>query len=408
MKKYQFVNLSPAQKKVNYSLAAIGSLSLVLGFTGSVALCNVSIALGGAIVYKLSTNKTYAFNKLVKDNLYKLIKFNGFYKEEDGKLVYYPEVYYSFTDDFLSIKIRLDGSNFRDNYLGLQNSLEDLFLMECISKQQKEGCIIYKFDRTSAERFNVDNIKLLETKDLIPINSKIYWNFRKCPHALISGVTGKGKTYFLAYLIKMFSLIKADIKILDPKKSDLSYLQRIFKEKVVSSSGEIARILRETTEEMNSRYDQFKSLYNYGFGKDYKDYGYKPIVIVFDEIAAFMASVDKKEGKEISNYMSEIIMKGRQAGVFMILTTQRPDADVVKTSIRDQLGLRVALGEMSKTGYTMLFGSEFNDLELNNSAPGIGFIFVDGLHTKPVKFESPYFSNNYNFVKDIATIVRRG
>jgi DNA segregation ATPase FtsK/SpoIIIE-like protein len=101
-------------------------------------------------------------------------------------------------------------------------------------------------------------------------------------------------------------------------------------------------------------------------------------------------------------------MKGRQAGVFMVLTTQRPDADVIKTAIRDQLGLRIALGEMSKTGYSMVFGSDFNDLELNNSAPGNGFIFIDGLHTKPVKFQSPLFENNYNFVKELKDITRRG
>lgn len=407
MNRYRFVDLTPVQKNANYAAASIGVLTLLLGVTGSLAVCNGAIIASGVVAYAAIKNKSLSFNRAIKRKLYNLIKTHGFYKEEDTKLIYRPQVQYEFDERYLTIGFKLDGSAFRDNYLELENYLQDLFLMECISKEQSEGFIYYRLDRTSTERFNIEEIELLED-DLIPINSKIYWNFRKCPHALISGVTGKGKTYFLAYLIKMFSLTKADIKILDPKMSDLSYLERIFKDKVASSPGQIAKILRETVAKMNERYEQFKVWHNYGFGKDYKDYGYRPIVVIFDEVAAFVASIDKKAGKEIDDYMAEIILKGRQAGIFMILTTQRPDADVIKTAIRDQLGLRVALGEMSKTGYTMVFGSEFNDLELNNNAPGNGYIMIDGVHTKPIKFQSPYFDKDYNFVKDITTIVRQG
>ena len=407
MKKYEFTDVSPIQKKINYSIAAVGSLGLLFGVTGSIPICNTAVLLGGAVVYRCLTDKTFTFNCSIKNNLYNLIKFNNFYKVEKEKLTYKPCIYYEYDKKYLNIKIKLDGSSFRDNYLQLENFLEDLFVMECIDKVQDQGYIIYKLDRTSIVRFNISHIDMLE-QDLIPINSKIAWNYRKCPHALITGVTGKGKTYLLAYLIKILTLLKADIKILDPKMSDLSYLERIYRDNVVSSPGQIARILRETSELMNERYSTFKSLPKYGFGKDYRDYGYKPVFIIFDEIAAFMASVDKKTAKEIDDYMAEIIMKGRQAGVFMALTTQRAEADVIKPSVRDQLGLRIALGEMSKTGYSMVFGSEFNNLELNNSAPGNGFIYIDGVHTKPVKFQSPLFEKNYNFVKDIANIQRQG
>lgn len=406
MKSYVFNNIDSFGQKLNYSLATIGSIVILYGFTASIAFCNVAVLLAGAVAYKHFKSNLYSFNKFIKNSLYSLIKNNGFYRVEDKKLIYRPEIYYSFTEDFLEIKLRLDGSKFRDDYLQLENLLEDLFLMECISKKQINGFIVYKLDRTITERLNVTDLKALQG-DFIPINNKIQWNFRKCPHALISGVTGKGKTYFLAYLIKSFLLLKADIKILDPKISDLSYLENLFKDCVASSPLQIAKILRETTENMNSRYEQFKKLSSYRFGKDYKDYGYRPIVIIFDEMAAFMASVDKKLSKEVNDYMAEIVMKGRQAGVFMILTTQRPDADVIRTSIRDQLGLRIALGEMSKTAYSMIFGSDFNDLELNINAPGNGYIFIDGVTTKPVKFQSPFFEQDYNFVRDLIKTVRK-
>ena len=52
-----------------------------------------------------------------------------------------------------------------------------------------------------------------------------------------------------------------------------------------------------------------------------------------------------------------IIMKGRQAGYFIILACQRPDAKYLGDGVRDQFGFRVALGSMSASGYTMMFGS---------------------------------------------------
>lgn len=392
-------------------MSATTALTILYGFTASLALCNVVILLGGAIALKSLKNTSYALDKRVRNALYSIIKNNGFYHEEPTKeskiITYRPEIYYGCENHFLVIKIRLDGSQFRDSYLNLDNHLQDLLLMECVGKEVFGGYVIYKLDMTSTERLNIKNSSPVDT-DLIAINSKILWNYRKVPHALISGVTGKGKTYFLAYLIKIFTLLKADFKILDPKISDLSYLERIFRDNVVSSPGQIAKTLRETVEQMNERYETFKKLPQYGFGKDYKDYGFRPTFIIFDEMAAFMASVDKKIEKEVEAYLFEIIMKGRQGGYFVILTTQRPDSDIIKTSIRDQLGFRVALGEMSKTGYTMIFGSEFRDLELNSNAPGDGYIYIDGIHTKPVKFQSPLFESDYNFVRELANIARRG
>ncbi|AAK79835.1 DNA segregation ATPase FtsK/SpoIIIE-like protein [Clostridium acetobutylicum] len=401
MKEYKFVNETSIQKGIDFSLITLGLIVLLYGFTQSVPFCSIFTLLGGTIGYKLHLSKSYKLYKVIKHNLYDLVKNNNFYTIEEDKVIYRPTIFYDFNDSFITIKIRLDGSKFRDKYTKLEKLLEDLFVLECVSKEEQRGYIIYKLDRTNTKRLDASSINML-SMDYIAINNKLKWNFRKCPHALISGVTGKGKTYFLAYLIKSFLLINATIKIVDPKMSDLSYLEKIFGNNVVSAPNKIAQILRKTVEEMNNRYMEFKELKNYGFGKDYKDYGYLPIVIIFDEVAAFMASTDKKISKEVNGYLSEIILKGRQAGVFMILTTQRPDADVIPTDIRDQLGLRIALGEMSKVAYTMIFGSEFNDLELNSSTVGTGFIYMNGTTSKPVKFESPYFSADYNFVKDVS------
>ena len=44
------------------------------------------------------------------------------------------------------------------------------------------------------------------------------------------------------------------------------------------------------------------------------------------------------------NKLKQIVMLGRQAGFFLILACQRPDAKYLGDGIRDQFNFRVALG----------------------------------------------------------------
>ena len=59
----------------------------------------------------------------------------------------------------------------------------------------------------------------------IYITHQILWDFVKAPHALITGVTGGGKTYFLFYMIRELFKRDAEVRLLDPKVSDLSFMK---------------------------------------------------------------------------------------------------------------------------------------------------------------------------------------
>jgi DNA segregation ATPase FtsK/SpoIIIE-like protein len=144
---------------------------------------------------------------------------------------------------------------------------------------------------------------------------------------------------------------------------------------------------------MNKRYDDMLNHSNYSLGKDYFDLGYKPYVIFFDELMACMALAEKKIGDEIKSRLLNIIAKGRQAGVFCILSSQRADTRFIDGAIRDQLGFRIALGRCSSDSYSMVFGTEYSDLVLTNNSKGSGFVFVDGVTTTPLQFETPLLSN---------------
>lgn len=60
-----------------------------------------------------------------------------------------------------------------------------------------------------------------------------------------------------------------------------------------------------------------------------------------------------KENMAVMNKLKQIVMLGRQAGFFIILACQRPDAKYLQDGIRDQFNFRVALGRMSELGYSM-------------------------------------------------------
>jgi len=150
-------------------------------------------------------------------------------------------------------------------------------------------------------------------------------------------------------------------------------------------------MVREVFELMQERNDKYFSGSNSIMGKDYRYYGLQPILLVFDEVASFQ-EMDKKIGDEVMSYLKQIVLMGRQAGVSLLIATQRPDHKALDTAVRDQFGLRVALGKMSNIGFKMTLG-EFEELpsSLYGNEVGTGYIYIDGEGwSNPRSFQAPF------------------
>ncbi|MFY8240808.1 FtsK/SpoIIIE domain-containing protein [Clostridium perfringens] len=243
--------------------------------------------------------------------------------------------------------------------------------------------------------------------DVINISGNISYRLSKTPHSLIVGGTGSGKSFFiLGKIVSYLSLTpQAELYIVDPKKADLSLLRFIggMEEKVVTEPNQIAKMLREIVEIMEDRY---KTYFNdiSAFGKDYTDFGLSPVILIFDEFSAFIHSVDKKLSKEVLDYIFTIVMKGRQAGVQVEILMQRPSADDLPTNIRAQMGFKAGLGAMDKIGYNMIFDT--NDVDFKTvTEKGGGYIQIDGVHTAPVYFETPYIDKEFDFIQEITKLI---
>lgn len=224
--------------------------------------------------------------------------------------------------------------------------------------------------------------------------------------AIIQSPTGQGKTRFLSYLIISAAQLGADIYLIDGKRSDLFALRFAFNEydrnnHIASTPNQTCKLLRELNERMNLRYEKYFSTENSAVGSNFTTYKLRPIFLFFDEIIATLGE-DKKIGKEIESYLLQIMLKGRQAGIFAVLSSQRFSAEVLSTTIRENAGMRVALGRMSKDSYRMVFGDFYDELPSAEKGIGKGYIFLDGLGwSTPRAFQTPFLDTAKVDVKEI-------
>ena len=311
-------------------------------------------------------------------------------------------------DDSKTIIVRAykDANAFSKIMNDLDSGLSALFGLSVDNKEDSVSYCDYYFKKQRDTRIVVNSSGEIKKHNsvLLPLNNNLKWNILKQPHMLLAGVTGSGKTTFLNYLLIELLKMNASLYIVDPKRSDLSSLKHSFgEEHVASEVNAIAKITREVKELMTNRFVTYKeNLQNFVYGNSYVDYGLNPVFLVFDELGAFRAGADKKVFSETMDNLTEIILKGREMGVFCILSTQQPNASNIPTELRDNLSVRIALGNMSSEAYRMVFGSIDGILPSVNSI-GSGYIYLDGLGwCLPKRFEAPFLDyKNFDFISEI-------
>lgn len=362
--------------------------------------------------YLFHTSK-YSLSEVqrIKAKLQNVIRYNKLFIKDKTINPYYTLTYLYFifykNDETLFIESYAQGAPYALQSTDLGKKIESALNLNLTDiKNTSASHITFIFDLVKAERLTITKEEIKgERPSNIILDANKTWDFSKIPHALISGATGSGKTYMVFYLLLEFAQRGADIYLLDPKRSDLYSLQSSIpngSNKVASTPNTIAKVLRETNEVMNFRYKKVLGQPENDVGLNYKDFGLRPIVIFFDEVAAAMEE-DKKIGKEIDAYLKQLILKGRQAGVFIILSTQKPNAEAISTVIRDQVGLRIALGQLSKSGYRMALGDEWEELPSGETGVGKGFIFIEGKGwILPRPYESPFLDlKSFNYREEL-------
>ncbi|MDK0866836.1 FtsK/SpoIIIE domain-containing protein [Clostridium perfringens] len=334
------------------------------------------------------------------------IKDSGFFKDlnsnkQKEKIVYFPKMYYELKGGLIYIKVEITLGKYQDQLLNLEKKLESGLYCELISKELKDSYIEYVllYD-TIANRISIDEVKV--SNGSLKLMKSVYWEFDKLPHMLIAGGTGGGKTYFILTIIEALLSTDSILYVLDPKNADLADLKTVMPN-VYYKKDDMISCINNFYDEMMRRSEAMKTMNNYKTGENYSYLGLSANFLIFDEYVAFMEMLGTKENSAVLNKLKQIVMLGRQAGFFLILACQRPDAKYLGDGIRDQFNFRVALGRMSELGYNMMFGESNKEFFLKQ-IKGRGYVDIG---TNVIsEFYTPLVPKGHDFLKQIDKIIK--
>lgn len=157
-------------------------------------------------------------------------------------------------------------------------------------------------------------------------------------------------------------------------------------------------------EGMVQRSEEMKRHPNYKTGENYAYLGLPPCFLIFDEYVAFFEMLGTKESVGLLSQLKKIVMLGRQAGYFLIVACQRPDAKYFSDGIRDNFNFRVGLGRISELGYGMLFGSDVKKQFFQKRIKGRGYCDVG---TSVIsEFYTPLVPKGHDFLQIIGSLAQ--
>ena len=331
---------------------------------------------------------------------------SGFFKDlpESGKkekITYFPKLYYRMDNGLLYIRTEITLGKYQDQLLHLEKKLETGLYCELVSKELHDSYVEYVllYD-TIANRISINEVQAEHGS--LRLMKNVWWEYDKLPHMLIAGGTGGGKTYFILTIIEALLRCNATIYVLDPKNADLADLSVVMPE-VWYRKDDITACIDRFYDGMMERSESMKLMENYRTGENYAYLGLAPHFLIFDEYVAFMEMLTTKENAAVLNKLKQIVMLGRQAGYFLILACQRPDAKYLGDGIRDQFNFRVALGRMSELGYSMMFGEVDKDFFLKQ-IKGRGY--VDTGNSVISEFYTPLVPKGHDFLKEIGRLTQ--
>src|SRR3990167_4764777 len=195
----------------------------------------------------------------------------------------------------------------------------------------------------------------------------VFGNLAKMPHALVAGTTGSGKSVAIHAMITslLYRNGPDDLKLIliDPKRVELTLYNNIphLLTPVITDAKKTILALKWAAKEMNRRYDileaesvrDVESYHNNVWGKKPKRIKTNSegvdeevnidrlpyIVIIIDELADIMSSYPR----ELESAIVRLAQMSRAVCIHLILSTQRPEVNVITGLIKANIPARVAL-----------------------------------------------------------------
>lgn len=234
--------------------------------------------------------------------------------------------------------------------------IEDGFVKLDIARKNRKivsfrECISKTLENPNILKDREDKLYVLLGADIVGNSRLIDLSDSNNPHLLVAGQTGSGKSVLLASMLTSMMVYytpdELEFWLVDPKMVELTVFEEsIFTKHSVTEAEEVEEMLKEVVNEMNRRYKLFKAnkvqniaSYNRNVESDEK---LKRIVVVIDEYGVLMESGNEFK-KEFETSLKKLSQLARAAGIHLIICTQSPKADIITTTIRNNLPARIGL-----------------------------------------------------------------
>ncbi len=188
-----------------------------------------------------------------------------------------------------------------------------------------------------------------------------FGNLAKMPHCLVAGTTGSGKSVTIHSMIAslLYRNGPDDLKfiMIDPKRVELTLYNKIphLLTPVITEAKKTILALKWAAKEMDRRYDileaesvrdiesYHKNIWAKSSTKDPAEDSYRDrlpyIVIIIDELADIMSTYPR----ELESAIVRLAQMSRAVGIHLILSTQRPEVNVITGLIKANIPARIAL-----------------------------------------------------------------
>lgn len=218
-------------------------------------------------------------------------------------------------------------------------------------------------------------------------------------HLGLTGQTGSGKSFFIQMLLDQVISKKTnhEIFIIDPKRTDVYQMAKklIGSDKTADKTNAI-ELIQAFHKRMLKRQDELQKYFQENSNKTYKDANLPALILLIDEFGALRESwktLPKKERDEIDSILADVAFMGRQIGCILWTATQQMNAQTMPTAIREQLVLKIVLGDSDEQTYRTLFASSVDIPPVQYTA-GLGLYSYPELASvdKPRMLAVPYCS----------------
>lgn len=312
---------------------------------------------------------------------------------ETKRLIYYPTMYYRLvdSDNCYFIKIRM-GEPKADKFKDLEWQLAKKLQTVCLQRIEDRGYLLLAFEIKKQEQIVIESCADIPQRgdSEIVFSKDIVWNWKESEHLLLIGDTGTGKTTLIQYMITCLCEQGVRVIYCDPKNDND---MRMFFEnkcvKYVSEFNEIAKVVRETEEEVRMR-DRCLSVY--GIDDDELAASVFPtsVFLFVDDMVALSLTMEKRLYEDTRRAICAIVTTGRSKQVYCGLIMQRPDTAFIDGVARENCMCKIALGCMTDVAYGMIFGKHYSDIANLRNEIGSGLIYRNGVDTRPREFITPY------------------